>query len=518
MLDIKKTLKAYYDGDIQLDEFLLELENTCARDPDCLGKAKQWLAELDEGPVEPSIKQQKRLSDLHGYIQEQASRTIVINTEKTRILTDSPSVESPLAFDARRQRSLVPGDILKDRFILEEVIGVGGMSVVFKARDIRKEEAKDTNPYVAMKVLGNDFKEHAESFMVLQRETQKAQKLAHPNIVTVYDFDRDGDTIYMTMECLHGKSLEQVIREHPKGMSLDEAKPIINGMSLALAYAHKNDIIHSDFKPGNVYITDEGVVKVLDFGIARAKNVQGDFDAGQLGALTPTYASCEMFAGEAPDPRDDIYALACISYELLTGRHPFGRRPANKARDDGLEPKRITNLSRRRWSALRKGLSFLRDSRTASVEEFLEGVCPGKLSKGLRVALGLVLLMAISTGYFYYKVSQAPEFPVIELTAQEQATVNDYQEMAELYMEIGQLATPPGDSAFDLYDAILLIDPTNQVAIDGKETIADRYYSLAQDAFDAGNIKSTLSYVDTGLQVQGTHEGLLSLKNKLEHE
>jgi len=513
MSDIKKLLIAYYSGDVSLEVLSHQVEQSCVQDPSLLTQLKQSVLESDNG----SPEQKQRAADLVAYLQEKEGETIIANNDATRVQPGASSQQTPPAFDASQQRTLVPGDILKDRFILEEVIGTGGMSVVFKARDIRKEEAKDQNPHVAMKVLGHEFKEHTESFMVLQRETQKAQKLAHPNIVTVYDFDRDGDTIYMTMECLHGKSLDQVIREHPQGMMMEEATPIISGMSLALAYAHKKDIIHSDFKPGNVFITDDGIIKVLDFGIARAKNVSGDFDAGQLGALTPTYASCEMFDGVAPDPKDDIYALACISYELLTGKHPFNRMPANQAREQGLEPKRIVNLSRRRWLALRRGLMFSPDSRTATVEEFLQGICPGRLSMGLRISLGLVLLMAISTGYFYYQMSQAPEFPIIELSVEEQFKIDDYLETAELYMELGQLATPPGDSAFDLYDAVLAIDLTNQVALDGKEKIAQRYFSLAKDAFDSGDIKSTLSYVDTGLQVQPSHEGLIALKLKLKH-
>lgn len=154
---------------------------------------------------------------------------------------------------------------------------------------------------------------------------------------------------------------------------------MVQGLGAALVYAHERNIVHSDFKPGNCFITKEGVLKVLDFGIARAvKNpgaAEGEttiFDPGKLGALTPAYASVEMLEGEEPDTRDDIYALACVAYELLTGKHPFNKIPANKARDSGLSPEPIKSLTRKQWRGLERGLAFARDDRSQSTAEFLE--------------------------------------------------------------------------------------------------------------------------------------------------
>src|SRR6185503_3958598 len=100
---------------------------------------------------------------------------------------------------------LEPGAVIKKRFVLEKVLGKGGMGLVFGAIDRRKEEARDPNPRVALKVLNADFQRHPQAFMALQREARKAQSLAHPNVVTVFDFDRDGDAVYMTMELLQGR-------------------------------------------------------------------------------------------------------------------------------------------------------------------------------------------------------------------------------------------------------------------------------------------------------------------------
>jgi len=271
--------------------------------------------------------------------------------------------------------NLGAGSVLKDRFELMDVLGEGGMGKVYKARDLLKVEAKDKNPYIAVKTLTGDFKQHPESFIALQRESSKAQRLAHPNIATVYDFDRDGGTVYMTMELMEGDELAKYIKHLPAGgLPVPEAMNIIKQLCEGLAYAHSKQLVHSDFKPGNAFLTKDGTVKLLDFGIARASKTRKDtvgettvFDPGQLGALTPAYATVEMFEGIDPDPRDDIYALAAVSYELLTGKHPFNKLSAPKVLEKGLKPAPIAKLTARQNKALFKALALRREERTLSV-------------------------------------------------------------------------------------------------------------------------------------------------------
>ena len=304
------------------------------------------------------------------------------------------------------------GDVLNNRFVLEECIGAGGMSTVYKALDRRKLEANDRYPYVAVKVLNVEFRAHPDSLIALQREAKKSQSLSDPNIVRVYDFDRDGSTVYMTMEYLPGESLAQMLRAPGfKGFPRDEAMRILEGIAHALIFAHSNGIIHADFKPANVILTDKGEVKVIDFGIARAFKRPDDsdmeatrFDPGSLGALTPTYASPEMLEQQEPDPRDDVYALACISYEMLTGRHPFGRMQATEARDGGLQLERKKNLTRRQSKALKAALAFDRDKRTPDVEQFLHDMRPeSAVSIPAPVyAIGKALLVTLLGGIAYY--------------------------------------------------------------------------------------------------------------------
>ncbi|ROS00033.1 serine/threonine protein kinase [Sinobacterium caligoides] len=269
---------------------------------------------------------------------------------------------------------------LNNRFELKELLGAGGMGAVYRAVDQRKVEANDRDHSVAIKVLNSDFQKHPHAFISLQREARKSQQLAHPSIVTVYDFDRDGDTVFMTMEYMEGEPLDELLqREMGHGLGLEAGCRILRSISNALIYAHNNHIIHADFKPGNIFVTSDGGSKVFDFGIARAVSSQGVlkgtgvttlFDAATLGALTPAYASYEMLLGLEPSTDDDLYALACVAYELFAGVHPFGKLPANEAKEKNLKPERIKCLSRRQWRALSKALSFERGKRTATVEEF----------------------------------------------------------------------------------------------------------------------------------------------------
>jgi tRNA A-37 threonylcarbamoyl transferase component Bud32 len=304
------------------------------------------------------------------------------------------------------------GDVIKGRFELIEALGAGGMGTVFKAVDRVRVEAHDREPYVAIKTLSSAFRRHEISAVALQRETKKALSLSHPNIVRVYDFDRDGQTMFMTMEYLSGQSLDQLIHAPDvNGFSLERALAIIRPVAAALAYAHDTGLVHSDFKPSNVFVTGTGIVKVIDFGIARAVSQSGEsrdektvFDPSALGALTPRYASPDQSDGLAPDPRDDIYALACVTYELLTGNHPFDGESGAKARARKMQPKRARGIDRRQWHGLHRALAFDRDVRTRTVDAFMHELTAGSGTFGGRwpvLAGGAALAAAAGAVWFF---------------------------------------------------------------------------------------------------------------------
>lgn len=400
------------------------------------GKTAKSAVDQDKTRIQPVDKQPESIDDktrIATPVKSNQSQNgditrfdpqVNIPEDKTRI--------SPAKEHTPEQNDLVITDntevlehgILKDRFILEEVLGAGGMGIVYKAKDRLKVEAHDRDPYVAIKVLSEEFKSHPEAFISLQRESRKSQRIAHPNIVNVFDFDRDGDTVFMTMEFLDGSPLDQLIRQYKStGLPTDDAWGIIQGMSSALSHAHAEKIIHSDFKPGNVFVTNKGVSKVFDFGIARAvaqvehlddnpedKTV---FDAGNLGALTPAYASLEMLEGDEPDIRDDIYALGCVAYELFTGSHPYNKVPANEAEKQGLKPKRINNIKKYQWKAIEKAIAFRREDRIPTVDKFIEAISP-KLKAGNRLATVMALLLSVAITTYFLFFQEQPVDPYSE--------------------------------------------------------------------------------------------------------
>ncbi len=294
-------------------------------------------------------------------------------------ITTGGTWSDPAHWTATGATPIGTGSIVKARFVLEEPIGKGGMGTVYKARDLRKEEAQDRNPYVAIKTLNEDFKRHPQALKALQREARKAQALGHPNIVTVYDFDRDGADVYMVMELLEGEALDKLIkRSDGAGIEPAMAWRISLEICRGMAFAHQRGIVHADFKPANVFLTKDGAVKIFDFGIARAVK-RGEragtytvFDPATLGALTPAYASCEVIEGLEPDARDDVYAMGCVVYELLTGTHPFKRLSADVAREANAVPTRPAGISWWRWRALRSALDFRREQRPASAAQLLD--------------------------------------------------------------------------------------------------------------------------------------------------
>lgn len=449
MASLAHVIRDFQSGALTQDAFVAQLDSTLTTEG--LGSAR-LLEILGEAHTRKPLP-----PDLYAEVRRRIEQMPVSNLaaaggEETRVQTVPERLVTPPSTRNADTSSVLSGldqvkgtgDTLNNRFVLEECLGVGGMGTVYKALDLRKLEASDRKPYLAIKVLNTQFRGNPKSLIALQREARKAQVLAHRNIVTVYDFDRDGPIVYLTMEYLSGKPLSQILRTPDfKGMPVQSALPIVRGMSNALAYAHERGFVHCDFKPANVFLTDTGEVKVIDFGIARVfqrPEEESDatvFDPASLGALTPAYASPEMLEHLEPDPRDDIYALGCITYELLTGRHPFERMSATQARAANRQPQRPENLGNRQWRALRSALAFDRKARTPTVSRFVEEF--GALERpstsksttgspdrtGMLVksgVAGLALACAAAGALYFYRASQNLEH---ENDAQQASAVSE---------------------------------------------------------------------------------------------
>jgi serine/threonine-protein kinase len=211
--------------------------------------------------------------------------------------------------------------LLGERYELGAMIGTGGMADVYLAQDVR------LNRQVAIKILRSDLARDPSFVTRFNKEALSVAALNHPGIVSVYDSGKEdspsGAMPYIVMEYVEGKTLREIVNKGER-FALNRAVEIAEGILVALQYSHKNGIIHRDIKPGNIMITDNGDVKVMDFGIARALADTGATMTSTWNIIgTAQYLSPEQATGTQADARSDLYSVGCLLYELLAGRPPF---------------------------------------------------------------------------------------------------------------------------------------------------------------------------------------------------
>lgn len=265
------------------------------------------------------------------------------------------------------------------RYVLGETLGAGGTAVISRARDLRPELAGVGDHHVAIKRLRPELRDRPGSVARLRREFHQTRSVAHPNIVRFYGLHCDRGTWFIAMEMLTGEALgDRMRRAEPHGLPPAEALRIAGACGAALEFAHAHGVTHGDVKPDNVFVTAADDVRVLDFGAAASLLPSESADEADYGQIAPSatraYASPEVLAGQGPEPRDDVFSLACVIYEMLSGRHPYERCGANEARDAGMQIERLPGLDARQWRALTAGLAWCREQRPANVSQLLRGV------------------------------------------------------------------------------------------------------------------------------------------------
>jgi serine/threonine protein kinase len=402
------------------------------------------------------------------------------------------------------------GMLIKDNYRLIEPIGKGSMGVVWKAISLIQEQGESRNPYVAIKFLSRNFKQHPDALKALVRELARYQKLNHPNIVRAYDLNRMGNTIFMVMEYLEGISLKQFIKANKHGIPLEDAKPIIQDMGNALSYIHKEGIAHLDFKPDNIiYDPKQKTIKIIDFGISRLLNKSERektlYDPGNLSAYTKAYASREMFLDFDPAPTDDIYALACITYELLSGKHPFNKETALKAEAKKMVAKPIKKLNQNK--ALLHALAFKREDRTATADNFLAELLPKKKksSNKLYTVVGSVIILLLSIfGEMDWKhIQAASKDPELSRISQRVAKLEQVRKTSEMkpvkkaksevkitrllqqckkHFDAKRFTTGNGGTALDCYQQVLKLDSNNSNAKIALKAIETFYIKKIEQA------------------------------------
>ncbi len=469
-----------------IERLRTQLLAAAADDPNDIPRLKTEVLQQAEAGAISSEHATALLADLESISPESPTAWLGPRPDSTQVIAgrrvQSLEGEGPAVF--------APGATIKNRFILQEQVGRGGMSEVFAAVDRRKVEARDPNPRVAIKVMNSELAGHPRAFMALQRETRKSQTLAHPNVATVYDFDREGDRVFMSMELLTGRPLDVLLRETDgNGIGREAALPIIRGITDGLAYAHRKGIVHSDLKPANVFLTDEKTAKILDFGIARAlpaANRPGEprdlFDMMSLRAYTEAYATIEMMDGGEPHPADDVYALGLIAYQLIAGVHPYQHCSARKARALGLKPQQPKGLKHREWRVLQRSLSFERSRRPRDAAEF--GAQFFGVSRPQKVLIAATVLLGLAAAYASYRHYEdtGPRVAFEDLPAQTRvdfnAAMSDGERLWQFYKKDDNILAL--QEAAEQYARAYELHPGNRQAVGALQKVADAALAAAK--------------------------------------
>ncbi|WP_336356514.1 serine/threonine-protein kinase [Pseudomonas granadensis] len=272
-------------------------------------------------------------------------------------------------------------DVLAGRYHLERLLGAGGMGAVYRARDLLHEQFGDPDPYIALKILSEEFAESPDASALLYSEFALTRRLRHDNVVRAHTFEVDTDCqrAFITMEYMRGLTLDKLLCERPLGLPWKELRDIVLPLLDTLAYTHRRGVLHGDLKPSNVMLSEDGL-RLFDFGLGQAE--QGTLPGlphlsrERFNAWTPGYAAPELLEGQPLSASADVYGVACVIYELASGKHPFRRLPSTQARDEHLErelhaPK---NLPQQGWQALRTALSFNPAERTITAQQLRDAL------------------------------------------------------------------------------------------------------------------------------------------------
>lgn len=272
-------------------------------------------------------------------------------------------------------------EVLAGRYRIERLLGAGGMGAVYRARDLLSEQFGEPDPYIALKVLSEEFAESPDASALLYSEFALSRRLHHENVLRLYSFEVDTECqrAFITMELMRGLALDKLLCERPQGLPWSELRGIALALLGAVAYTHARGVLHGDLKPSNVMLSEDGV-RLFDFGLGQA--VEG-IEAGlphvsreRFNAWTPGYAAPELLEGQPLSNGADVYSVACVLYELSSGKHPYQRLQSTQARDQQLErrlqaPK---HLPKHCWSALRVALRFDPQRRTITAAQLLDAL------------------------------------------------------------------------------------------------------------------------------------------------
>ena len=435
------------------------------------------------------------------------------------------------------------------------------MGLVYKAHDPRIGRTvaiKTIHKHLLEDKIGEELRNR------FAHEVRAVGKLTHPNIVAIYETDEYFESAneavpipYFVMEFVQGKELDFYLKDGGR-FPLDKALDIVRQMLSAFDYTHRLGIVHRDIKPANVFITDEGEVKIADFGIARIENSNLTQAGSVLG--TPNYMSPEQCTGQAMDHRSDLFSIGIVFYELLTGEKPFNGNSMHAVMHKivSSEPEKPSDLNPSVPPALNlviaKALAKSPAMRFQSADEFRKAIDaamkgatpsldatipvgggasatvvinppPGKKDAASRVTAIIaasVLAIIVAGGAYWFTqrgagsagvsppVTTTPVAPVendavstasmpaepVTLTPEQQDKIAKLLKVASISEKTGRLVWPPTSNAAFVYRTVLQIDPNNTEAQSGLRSIADKLYAQAEEMLQNGDREALKAHID----------------------
>lgn len=411
-------------------------------------------------------------------------------------------------------------------------LGAGGMGVVYRAHDTT------LNRDVAIKVLPSDRPISANARARFKREALVASALNHPNIITIYEVNSQDGTDFIAMEYVRGASLLALLRK--KKLTIEEALIYSVQIADALSKAHAAGIVHRDLKPGNIMVTEDGLIKVLDFGLARIEYEGTDSSASaptqsftltQPGVApgTVAYMSPEQARGEQVDARSDIFSFGIVMFEMFSGKLPFDGpnslailhnlhftppRDLTQLRPDLPQPiaeliaQMLEKNPEKRMQTMAEVASLLRGGRSSSVQlgpvSWLSGATPiyAARSRKSRIwlfsAVAALLLVLGFVGFHYFRRPKPAERGVVQELPPEDNAFALYQR-AQQYLNMWDLAGNP-DKAINLLQRAVQLDPQSAISYAG---LAEAYHFKNQESADPQWIKLAADNANKAVTMDG---------------
>lgn len=398
---------------------------------------------------------------------------------------------------------LVAGDVVADRYVVVDVLPGSGMGQIYKALDRYRDSTDAPSSYVALKFMRIRANGEGDSASDIRREFDTLSQLSHPNIVKAFDIGVRNDVEFMVLEWLDGTTLLHLLEAQScKRIALSRARAILRSAAAGLACAHEKNIVHGDVKPSNIFVTNRGTVKLLDFGAIYEKR---DGEVLQSWA-TRAYASSDVLSGSAATKADDVYSLGVTAYLLLSGERPFGTKDAIEARREDFPLRPLPPDSSDHWPAVSSALNFDKSERPADAARFLAEFLqlpPTGAPPEVRTQVSFPYYLAVAALVVYLGLAWGVRLNGLSPIDTRATLLRADKALAE-----GRLTEPEGDNAHDLYRAVLVASPESSDAKSGLHGIASQFLLRASNALAADDFDSARANLSAARQVSPEHSSI----------